>query len=149
MRHRSGAPPLSQGSGSQELARGQLAACRSLGAQARSACPRCADRGCRRTYYGGLHAVVPLHYSPMDDTTRYLGGIPVQSRSTDDDTLCKYSSTLIIILTTYTLNISLIIKSYCRHRALHQSSAPPKRSPYGRFPKAYSKARSFNTSIRK
>ncbi|XP_057541904.1 uncharacterized protein LOC130820514 [Amaranthus tricolor] len=88
MRHRSGAPPLSQGSGSQELARGQLVACRSLGAQARSACPRCADRGCRRTYYGGLHAVVALHYSPMDDTTRYLGGIPVQSRSTDDDTLC-------------------------------------------------------------
>ena len=140
---------LTQGLGTQKLDRDQLGPCHSLRAQARAAGPRCADRGCRRTYFCGLHVVVPLHHSSMDDTMRYHGGSLVRFCSTDDDTLCKYSSTLIIILTTYTLNISLIIKSYCRHRALHQSSAPPKRSPYGRLRKAYSKARSFNTSFRK
>ncbi|XP_057546751.1 uncharacterized protein LOC130825508 [Amaranthus tricolor] len=77
-----------KGSGAQELARDQHAPCRSLGTQARAAGPRCADRGCRRTYFGGLHAVVPLHHSSMDDTMRYHRGSPVRSRSTDDDTLC-------------------------------------------------------------
>ena len=102
---------LTQGSRAQELDGGQLAPCSSLGAHARAADPRCANRGSRRTYFGGLHVMVPLHHSSMDDTTRYHCGSLVRSRSTDDDTICKYSSTLIIMHWTYMLYITLIHQS--------------------------------------
>ncbi|XP_057524964.1 uncharacterized protein LOC130804517 [Amaranthus tricolor] len=71
-----------------QLVGDQRAPCRSLGAQARAAGPRCGDRCCRHTYLCGLHVVVPLHHSSMDDTTRYHGGSLIRSHSTDDDTLC-------------------------------------------------------------
>ncbi|XP_057526176.1 serine/threonine-protein phosphatase 7 long form homolog [Amaranthus tricolor] len=85
----SGSPSqFTQESGAQELVGDQLAPYSSLGSHDGATGPRCVDRGCRRTYFGELHVVVPLHHSSMDDTTRYHRGNPVRSRSTDDETLC-------------------------------------------------------------
>ena len=44
-----------------------------------------------RTYYTGLHVVVPLHHSPMDDTTWHHRSSTLRTCCAYDDPICKSS----------------------------------------------------------